>query len=177
MLDLETLGTRPGCSILSIGAVHFDPYSGKLGPEFYEVVNRKSCSAKGLEEDPETIAWWDRQSPQARELLKEVEDCPQGLGGALVKLTGWLQQFGKRELYVWGCGADFDQPILAACYRVTSMPLPWMWWNNRCFRTLRALGNLKGEPPRLGVYHNALDDAKTQAMQAINVVQKLGLKI
>ena len=27
MLDLETLGTRPGCVILTLGAVKFDPYS------------------------------------------------------------------------------------------------------------------------------------------------------
>ena len=27
MLDLESLGTRPDCAILTIGAVKFDPYT------------------------------------------------------------------------------------------------------------------------------------------------------
>jgi hypothetical protein len=33
---------------------------------------------------------------------------------------------------------------------------------------------VKGEPPRQGVYHNALDDAKTQALQAVNILKQLG---
>lgn len=35
MLDLETFGTQPGSVIRSIGAVVFDPFSDKLGKEFY----------------------------------------------------------------------------------------------------------------------------------------------
>jgi hypothetical protein len=27
MLDLETLGTRPDCVILTLGAIKFDPYT------------------------------------------------------------------------------------------------------------------------------------------------------
>lgn len=177
MLDLETLGTRPGCAILSIGAVEFDCASGKLGPEFYEVVNRKSCQAKGLTEDPETIKWWQGRSDEARKILVDVETAPNGLGGALTKFSGWLQQFGKRDLMIWGCGADFDQPIITAGFAACSMPLPWMFYNNRCYRTLRALGNMKGEPPRVGTYHNALDDAKTQAINAITIAQKLRLPL
>lgn len=177
MLDLETLGTRPGCSILSIGAVEFNFASGKLGAEFYEVVNRKSCAAKGLVEDPKTVEWWNGRSAEARKILAEVETATNGLGGALTKFTGWLQQFGKRDLMVWGCGADFDQPIIAACFDVVSMPLPWMFYNNRCYRTLRGIGNMKGEPPRHGTYHHALDDAKTQAINAITIAQKLRLSL
>lgn len=178
MLDLETLGTRPGCSVLSIGAVEFDPHSGKLGSEFYEVISRRSCRDKGLLEDADTIAWWSRQNAQAKKVLDDAEACKQGLGGALVLFTRYLEKFGKRNLYVWGCGADFDQPIIAACYATVSYPLPWLYYNNRCYRTLRALGKVSGDaPPRHGVYHNALDDAKTQALQAINIVQKMGISI
>lgn len=173
MLDLETLGTRPGCAILSIGAVAFDVDADALGPEFYVVVNRKSCESKGLVVDPDTVAWWSRQSDEARKVLAEADTAPNGLGGALAMLTGYLGRFGKRDLRVWGNGSDFDQPILAACYAVVGYPLPWLFYNNRCHRTLRALAGLKADPPRHGVYHNALDDAKTQAMQAINCFRKL----
>jgi exodeoxyribonuclease VIII len=173
MLDLETLGTRAGCAILSIGAVAFDRHSGELGPEFYMVVNRKSCEAKGLVTDQGTLDWWKRQTPEARKVLEEAETAPNGLGGALTQFTGYLQKFGKRDLYVWGNGSDFDQPILSACYAAIGYPLPWLYYNNRCYRTVRALAGIKGEPPRHGVAHNALDDAKTQAMQAINCIRKL----
>jgi exodeoxyribonuclease VIII len=174
MLDLETLGTRPGCAILSIGAVAFDRHTGDLGPEFYMVVNRKSCEAKGLTQDQSTLDWWSRQSAEAKKVLAEAENAPNGLGGALVQFTAYLQKFGKRDLYVWGNGADFDQPIITACYATVGYPLPWLFYNNRCYRTLRSLGNVKGEPPRHGVYHNALDDAKTQALQAVNILKQLG---
>lgn len=44
MVDLETLGTRPGCKILSIGAVEFgvgpDYNEDGLGAEFYVEVQR-----------------------------------------------------------------------------------------------------------------------------------------
>lgn len=174
MLDLETLGTRPGCAILSIGAVVFNRHSGELGPEFYMVVNRKSCAAKGMKEDPLTLAWWNRQSAEARKVLEDAETAANGLGGALVQFTAFLQKFGKRDLHIWGNGADFDQPILSACYDVAGYPAPWLFYNNRCYRTLRALGNVKAEHHH-GVAHNALDDAKTQAHQAINILKKLGL--
>lgn len=177
MLDLETLGTAPGCAILSIGAVEFDPVEGKLGREFYEVVNTQSCEAKGLTKDPSTLAWWEGRSPEARKVLAEAASCRNGLGGALAQFTRYLEQFGKRNLYVWGCGADFDQPIIAACYAKCSYPLPWLFYNNRCYRTLRALGKVSGEPPRHGTYHHALDDAKTQALQAINIVKKMGISL
>ena len=55
-LDLETLGTRPGCAILSIGAIAFNPSTNTLGPMFYEVVNRASCREIGLHEDQGTLA-------------------------------------------------------------------------------------------------------------------------
>lgn len=111
-------------------------------------------------------------------MLSDAETSKQGLGGALILFTRYLEQFGKKHLYVWGCGADFDQPIIAACFAKVSYPLPWLFYNNRCYRTLRALGKVSGDaPPRHGVYHNALDDAKTQALQAMNIIQKMGLSL
>lgn len=177
MLDLETLGKRAGCGVLSIGAREFVPYEDRIGRAFYEVVNRASCAKKGLTEDRETLDWWSRQSEEARQVLRDAENCPQGLGGALIKLTGWLQQFGKKELYIWGNGADFDQPILYAAFEACSMPVPWLFYNNRCYRTLRAFGNVKTEPPRHGVHHNALDDATTQAATAMRIIKQLALSV
>jgi hypothetical protein len=174
MLDLETLGTRPGCAILSIGAVEFDAVRGKIGPEFYQVVNRASCRKHGLEEDADTLAWWSRQSEDARKVLAEAETSPQGLGGALIMFAKYCEQFGKKNLHVWGLGADFDVPIIAHCFRKLGCETPWLHYNSRCYRTLRAIGGVKAEH-RHGIAHNALDDAKTQSLQAINIIRKLGI--
>lgn len=174
MIDLETLGTKPGCAILSIGAVQFDRDAGTLGPEFYCVVNRKSCAKHGLFEDPDTLAWWARQSGAARKVIDEAETAPNGLGGALVQLTAYLQKFGMKNLLVWGCGSDFDISILTACYAKVGHKAPWLFWNSRCLRTLRDLAGPQHVPEKKnGVAHSAIDDARNQSLEAIQIFRKL----
>lgn len=174
MMDLETLGTRPGCAILSIGAVAFDRYSGTLGAEFYTVVSRKSCLKHGLFEEASTLQWWERQSEEARKVLAEAETSKNGLGGALIQLTGFLQKYGKKDLKVFGCGSDFDIAILAHCYATVKQPLPWQFWNSRCLRTLRDVAPPSHEPLRKnGVAHSAIDDARNQAEEAIRIFKAL----
>lgn len=173
-IDLETLGTRPGCSILSIGAVAFDRHSGELGPEFYVVVNRASCKKHGLFEEQSTLDWWSRQSEEARKVIAEAETSQNGLGGALIQLTGFLSKFGKRDLKLLGCGSDFDIAILTHCYATVKQPLPFLFWNSRCLRTLRDVAPASHEPTRKnGVAHHGLDDARNQAQEAIRIFRAL----
>ena len=172
MVDLETLGQSPGCSILSIGAVVFDPYNRTLGGEFYRVVNRASCNAAGLSEDASTLAWWQRQNAKAREVIAEAETAPLGIAEAIEEFSAYVRGFGGGDVRIWGNGSDFDNAILAVCYERTGQKMPWRFWNNRCFRTLKSLSPKGKEAPRQGVYHNALDDAKTQAYAAIAYLQR-----
>ena len=170
MIDLETLGTTPGCVILSIGAVAFDATTGELGPELYLVVNTESCKGHNLTIDQGTVDWWSKQSDQAREVLQHAEEGGLMLEEATAKLTEYLEQFGLKKVNIWGNGADFDNAILSCCYAAVGQSVPWTPWNNRCYRTLKNL--VKG--PRLkreGTYHNALDDAKTQAQHAIGLLR------
>lgn len=72
MIDLETMGTSPGCAIASIGAVIFDPerpHDGSTAPEFYAVVDLASCQSVGLTMDAGTVYWWLTQSQKAREAV------------------------------------------------------------------------------------------------------------
>jgi DNA polymerase III epsilon subunit-like protein len=172
MVDLETLGRRAGCSILSIGAVAFDPTSGELGTEFYVVVNRESCMLAGLHEDPETIAWWEKQNAQAQEVLGHATEGGLMLPEALAKLTEFLSNYDLKAAKVWGNGADFDNAILAACYAAVGSNQPWEFWNSRCYRTLKSF-RPQIKMQRQGTYHNALDDAKSQASHAIQLLKVL----
>ena len=63
MVDLETLGTLPGCAIMSVGAVFFDE-SG-LGDEFCMVARQDNYTQAGLAIDADTASWWAQQSPEA----------------------------------------------------------------------------------------------------------------
>jgi len=171
MIDLETLGTSAGCVILSIGAVMFDHDSDDLGDEFYCVVNTGSCLAAGLRATQDTLDWWNKQSVEAKEVLLHAEEGGFPLTEAMQKLTDFLAVSGLKQVRVWGNGADFDNAILVSCYEAANQSTPWTPWNNRCYRTLKNLyPTIK--LTREGTYHNALDDAKTQAKHAIQLLRE-----
>lgn len=170
MVDIETLGTRPGCLVLSIGAVAFDHRHG-LGHEFYTVINQGSCEAAGLRVDKGTLAWWMRQSPEAQTVLKESRGGGVELQEALAQFTEYLRHFGP-EVRVWGNGAAFDNVIISSLYHAVGLRQPWKYINDRCYRTLKSFfPSIQME--REGVYHNALADAKSQAEHAVRILAKI----
>ncbi|MDU7382496.1 MAG: 3'-5' exonuclease, partial [Enterobacteriaceae bacterium] len=66
MVDLETMGSNPEAPIIAIGAVFFDPGTGKTGPELYQIVSLESAMEFGAKPDAATIIWWMKQSAEAR---------------------------------------------------------------------------------------------------------------
>jgi exodeoxyribonuclease VIII len=180
MVDLETLGTKPGCQILSIGAVAFG--ANGLGQEFYSPINLGSQEALGLTTNQATIDWWKSQSPAAQKVLIDAQTCPQGLEEVLKLFNAWLggvasynatHADGRSEkIAIWGNGSDFDNMILAEAYSMAGIELPWKFYMNRCFRTLKNLFPQIREE-RTGVHHNALDDARYQAGLAVRMLGQL----
>ena len=166
MLDLETLGNGSRSVIISIGAVEFDPESGALGREFYVNVDPQSCVSAGLEIDASTVMWWMQQSEAARAVFKQ----PAGqLFDALQEFSRWFPALAQ----VWGNGATFDNVILSNAYRAAGLEQPWKFSADRCYRTLK---NLMPDVKQgsVGTAHNALDDAKYQALHAIKLLQIIG---
>jgi len=165
MLDLETLGTSPGCIILSIGAVFFD--KNGLGQEFYQTIDVQSSIDAGLTMSGGTFKWWMGQPGAARKAL--FEDTAH-LNVALLEFGGWLAEHcDTKTVKVWGNGSDFDNPILGTAYEKLGMGVPWNFWNNRCYRTTcDVLGDTQRK--QQGVHHHALDDAKSQAQHLRRVL-------
>lgn len=164
MIDLETLGKRPGCKILSIGAVTFHPDTG-VKDEFY--VNVDPHTQEGLHSDPDTVKWWKKQSRAAKDALT-VDRKP--LAGALQLFTSWYINCGGEQ--VWGNGATFDNVILTACYEYCKLERPWRYRDDRCHRTLvNEFGRGLSKPLFQGVAHNALDDARFQAQYAAAILK------
>lgn len=172
MVDLETFGTRPGSVLRSIGAVVFDPKTGAFGKEFYVNITRASCEKAGLLVDPKTEAWWAEQSPEAQAALAIN---PRTLIEALAAFHEWWSFEAKGE-FIWGHGASFDGVLLASAYRAIGVEPPWQFWNERCCRTVLALGNRRIGKERQGEHHNALDDAKSQAV-AVAAALRTGIKL
>lgn len=172
MLDLETLGRRAGCKILSIGVVEMNFERPIKANEFYIEVDR--YSQPGMHEDPDTLEFWESQAPSVRDRLFSGSGKPD-LQHALESLRDFLRRdaefddSGHAKVCVWGNGSDFDNAILMAGYDAVGLEVPWPFWNNRCYRTLKNLVRL--EPHEfVGEKHNALDDARNQARHAERIV-------
>lgn len=159
MLDLETLGTRAGCGILSIGAVTFNERA-----QIHIKILPSSSLAYGLHEDIDTLRWWNEQEPAIKQ---DAFSGTNQLDSALVLFYDWLKALGDtRDIYVWGNGADFDLPILGHAYSVLDIKKPWAPFNGRCYRTLKSLLPHVKPGIKNAARHNALEDALYQARHA-----------
>jgi len=158
MVDIETLGTEPGCAILSIGAAVFD-HDG-VDETWAMSVDLESCEAYGLDADLSTLSWWLKRSDEAQAAALEGGEP---LGDVLREFTQWYRSRNADQL--WANSPIFDVAILdAACERV-GIESPWSFWELRDYRTLSDLA-IAEDIEREGTSHEALDDAVHQARVA-----------
>lgn len=167
MLDIETTGTNAGCCILSVAMVPF----GELATEldyFYEKISHTESKLAGFQDDPDTLRWWDKQSPEAQEEAFSGTRSPKSV---LESLSFYLKGMGEpKELFIWGNGKDFDQPIMQFAFKNLGLPVPWRFQNNKCYRDLCSMYPMYTKTPVLGA-HNALNDAVAQARHAEIILQ------
>lgn len=157
MLDLETLGNNPGCVIVAVGAVKFD--GGQILDTFYNRVDPQSCVDAGLRLEVEAVMWWLAQSDEARMEITKPGDA---LRQVLEWFTAWVG-LAENVTAVWGNGENFDNVVLAAAYDALKMLRPWKFSRDRCYRTVAKL-HPAVPMVRDGTHHNALDDARSQAL-------------
>jgi exodeoxyribonuclease VIII len=176
MLDIETMSVRSNAAIVAIGAVKFDPRGpvGELGdpndPEyqhFHVSVDLGSCIEAELHVEGRTVMWWMDQSNEARAVLRADPNLP--LDHALSRFFVW---FGQTPMPTWGNGAGFDNVIVRNAYDQLGGVAPFRFYDDRCFRTMKALApNIPYVKPL--VPHNALEDAKAQAVHLQKVFAQL----
>lgn len=179
MVDLETMGKKPGAPIVSVGAVFFDPSTGKAGAEFYQVINLESSMSFGARPDASTILWWLKQSPEVRSAI--VVDDTVGLVEALEQFLDFIAENaanGSKSVQLWGNGSSFDCSLLEAAFELADTPFPIPHWNYRDVRTVVELGKAVGlnsryEIPFEGDQHNALADARHQVKYVSAIWQRL----
>ncbi|WP_025915471.1 3'-5' exonuclease [Herminiimonas sp. CN] len=161
MFDLETLGTRADAVILSIGAVKFNPDTGKIGDDaFYASVSIDSNTEAGRHISEDALLWWFKQSAEAQQVFREPKVV---LGVALDDLAAWIDH---EDYQVWSNGADFDIPMLAHAYSTHGLIVPWKFYNTNCYRTFKKLPFAKNAAKLTNALkHNALTDAIHQAQQ------------
>lgn len=172
MLDIETLGTTPGSIVLSIGATVFDQDGPSEFDWFYGVLETESQRAFGLTSDAETVKWWNQQSDLVKdETFGRGTTAARPTAQVLDDFAIWLRSQSERGVTVWANGASFDFAILAAVYRAYGRKVPWKFFTERCYRTLKSLFP---QVPRVAnpMAHDALADAEAQAAHAAKILNR-----
>ena len=170
MIDLETLDVLPTATILTIGAVKFDPFGDDVNDpkcvKFYTRVDVDSCDRLGATVSQSTLDWWANQSQEAQNEAFDPADR--------VDITTAMDQLYKfcwGAKRVWSHGAGFDVIILENYFRKIGKAIPWAFWEVRDTRTIFDLGINPNRPPVLK--HHALEDAWNQAVGVQNVFKTI----
>lgn len=169
MIDIETLSTQTNAVILSVGICIFDK-SGEILGKGLRNINVEGQKEAGRHVDENTLAWWNKQSDEAKKVLFADDKI------SMRDVYSWFSKclIDFKVKYVWGNGSDFDNVIMndfvCMCTHGRDNKL-WKFYNNRCYRTLKNI--YKGvEFERVGEHHNALDDAITQTNHLTAICKK-----
>jgi len=162
MIDIETLGREPGAAILSLGAVRFDTEG--VGETFHRSISLTSCQAAGLSIEAETLEWWLDQDDAAQTVLTGGDDLANVLRG----FDAW---YGDAD-EVWANSPAFDCSILEAAGEAVGVEMPWAFYEERDFRTLKKLPGA-ADLDQDGTEHHALEDAVHQARIASATLRDL----
>jgi hypothetical protein len=166
MLDLESLGTRPDCAILTLGAVKFDEYTpGSFGDSLYLRIDVDEQLALGRTVQEDTLEWWMSQAEDVRE-----EALGEDGRISMEEMYKQLNRFLVGATNIWCQGPAFDIVILENIYRQKGWPTPWQFWQIRDSRTLFGVHGDPREKGKAGL-HNALEDCVSQA-QAVQEIYK-----
>lgn len=168
IVDIETWATSPTAAIASIGACRLDISTGVVSDDFYVNISKSSCAELGLTVHQDTLDWWKKQD---QVVLKALMTNTVPISAAIAKFFDWLVP--DQELFAHGL--NFDIPIIQnAAIKVGYTEMPWKYYNLRCSRTLLATFNVNPIAYRVkGVHHNALGDAKAQALMIYHIKKPL----
>jgi exodeoxyribonuclease VIII len=168
MVDLETLDTKVSATVLTIGAVRFDPFNESPMKELYLRVDIDSQDALGCTVSEDTIKWWRNQNTDVmEEAFNPVDRIP------IKEVMNQFHSFAWNCDQFWSHGSSFDLMILQNIYDRLDRAYPWNFWQLRDTRTLFDLA--EADMPQ-DSKHNALEDAKRQAIGVRNVYRKLAFR-
>lgn len=161
MIDIETLGIKPGSAILEISAATFTLGEGGPLDWFGVEIDLLSSLACGLVTDRETAAWHLKQNTVAHLRGRPLRE-------SAIRLAGWL---AERGCVVWAWGMDFERAMLEAAFAAVGLGLPWDFYHGRDARTIwdLAFPGVK-HPPRK---HTAREDVGDQIRDLNAAVAKL----
>lgn len=184
MIDIETLGVKRGCSILSIGASRFGAINdtgvtlNTDSSNFYTVINSFDSQSNGFTTEAKTLQWW-KNEPIWKDLSVEICDSTVGVRQACMQFAKYITKEMPHK--IWANSPRFDIELLRVMFKKMKVDFPIAYRQEMDFRTLMELAypNRDDRPePEMGAWlpaHHALGDAQQQALQTQKALIKLGL--
>lgn len=174
MVDLETLGLRPGAVILSIGACVMDEKRmHDKQHQFDQNVSRSSQTERGgFHVLKETQDWWETQPEAARNALIANQ---LSIRKAIDKFHAWAERYPEPRFF-WCAGPHFDYALYAEACRLCDMKPLFEFWAVRDVRTAKDLVRMSKEDAKLAVplavrarlvKHHALSDCIQQTYEVL----------
>lgn len=167
MIDIETLGTRPGSVITQIGVARFDKV--KVQSSWSGYVSIDEQLEKGAKLDIDTLRWWAAS--------------PQGLAAQLAKrpisttsVAYVLEQLDNQVrgcIGVWANSPSFDLVLLEDLYNRFERPLPWKYTQQRDQRTALVMRGFKRASEVLQCDQQLAHDAGYDARYQAEVIRRL----
>ena len=74
MIDLETLSTRPDATVLTVGAIRFDPYTNDEPHSLFDLkldVDEQTALSRDI--DKGTVEWWAKQPQNIQDIAFSEE--------------------------------------------------------------------------------------------------------
>lgn len=170
MVDTETKGNEPGCGVLVIGAVRFDPFmpwpeEGQaiaIKDQFHVRIDPESNDRYGLAEDPKTMKFWKEDaSPEA---YAEAWGGTVDLKKALEMYSEWcFDTFGTdargcADVNTYCHGAEYDKPMISWAMNRLGVKNPFPYNRTRSTRNIYELAGIEYK----GVKHQAVLDCYDQ---------------
>ncbi len=176
-IDLETRGQNPAtCAIASIGLAIAKTDGGIVHDATWWI--DLNDALKYGEEEPETMVWWAKQSQEAQRQLHEGTFL---ISNVLLEINDRIKAFTEHNNFIIVARApNFDCTILSRHYVAADIEQPWKYWQERDHRTFEeayrsvcvAAGiNYPSYKQAYPVQHNALGDARNQALYLLHIQQ------
>lgn len=173
MLDLETLGTKPGCPVIQMAVVHVPEMDiDEPIPEGFEAyyTNINPTAGRYANTEPDTVGFWINELQKGHNPFSHVDTVPERQ--VHEALVDWLVD---HKADVWMArGITFDFPILAAMFEHHDQPVPWGFWELNCTRSYKTIARMLGlDWPDPNMKHNALGDAMNESINVLRLFRRL----
>lgn len=176
-VDIETLGTQPGCPIIQIGYCGFDAYDTSFTPLISGAYRIPLSAIQGKDKiDGDTLDWWFNQSASAvAELLSNVGTLSATKPSEVSMLIAFAQDITPhaQQANLWGNSHSFDLVLIEAALARHGMEKHWNFRNERCYRTLKEELYWVKADPFIGTKHIALNDAYNEAAHLYKLLKEL----